>query len=66
MIISFSESTGVMESNEVELLAIRKAIYLWSRFGNGNLIVEGYSVNLIAWASDRKKKKNPCGGWLTL
>lgn len=39
-----------MGSNEVELLAIRRAIHLWDMHGNGKLIVKCDSIHAIAWA----------------
>lgn len=54
MLLAFSEPTGIMESNEAGLLVIRRAIHLWSRYGNINLVIEGDSVNAIAWATGRK------------
>lgn len=54
MMLAFSEPTGIMESNEVELLAIKRAVHLRSRYGNDNLIIDGDSVNAIAWALGRK------------
>lgn len=41
MLLVFALSTGIMKSNEAELLVIQKAIHLWIRYGNGNLVVEG-------------------------
>lgn len=44
----------IMESNEAELRAIRRALQVWSRFGNGNLIAGSDSNNAISWANNRK------------
>lgn len=54
MPLIFSKSVGVMESNESELRAIRRATHLWASLGNVNLIIEGDFANAIAWASGRK------------
>lgn len=51
----FTESAGVLDTNGAELLAIRKAILIWLLCGNDNLVMEGDSVNALAWASGRKK-----------
>lgn len=48
MVVLFFRIHGVMESNKMELLAIRRAIYLWARYGYGNLITKGDFVNVIA------------------
>lgn len=58
LLLAFSKSTCVIESNEVKLLAIGRAIFLWSRCGNGNLIIEEDSVNAIASASGKKTVEN--------
>lgn len=52
ILLAFSEPIGLMESNEAELLAIRRPLQIWSRFGTGNLIIECDSTNGIAWASN--------------
>lgn len=36
MLMVFLESTGTTESNDGELLAIKKAIHLWVLYGNGS------------------------------
>lgn len=51
MLLVFSESKGTIDSNETEILAIRRAIYLWASHRNGNIIVESHSTNAIGRAS---------------
>lgn len=57
MLPTFVESIGIMESNEVELLAIPRAIHLWIRHGNDNLVLEGDSTNASTWAIGRKSPR---------
>lgn len=47
-LIAFSEPTRVLGSNEAELREIRRALQIWSRFENGNLIIERDSRNAIS------------------
>lgn len=54
MLAAFSESVGSMESNEIELRAIRRALQISSRFRRGKLIIESDSTNAISWANNRK------------
>lgn len=50
-----SESVGVIDSNETELLAIRRALMLWRFFGQGKLVIEGDSANTIKWLRVNKR-----------
>lgn len=54
MVLTFSETVGIMESNEAELRAIRRALEVRSTFGNGNLCVESDPTNAISWLSSKK------------
>lgn len=51
----FSELMGVRDSNDAELLGIRKGLLLWERHGHGELIIEGDSFNAIKWTTGKKK-----------
>lgn len=48
MLATFSESVGLMESNEAELRAIRRALQIWSGFRSGNLVIESDSTDAIS------------------
>lgn len=49
-LLVFSEPLVVRDSNEAELLAIRRAPTLWVDCGYGKLIIEGNLANAIKWA----------------
>lgn len=51
----FLESFGCKESNVAELLGIRRALSLGCNYGLVNLIIEGDSMNVLAWTSGRKE-----------
>lgn len=53
--IVFTESVGIRDSNEAEILSIRKALVTWKSFGEGKLITEGNSANAIKWAMGHKR-----------
>lgn len=48
--IIFNESVGIKDSNEAEILSIRRALLIWMHFGHENLIIEGDSANAFKWA----------------
>lgn len=47
ILLFFIESIGVKDSNEAELVGIRRTLGLWVHFGQGKLIIEGDSMNAI-------------------
>lgn len=49
LIFVFLDSMVVRDSNEADLLGIRKAFLLWMRYGRVELIIEGDLVNAIRW-----------------
>lgn len=53
----FWESVGVSDSNEAEILGIRKSLSLWVNFGQEKLIIEGDLENAIK--SARVCKSSP-------
>lgn len=50
----FTESVGLRDSNEVDLLNIRRALTIWKDCGKGPLVIEGDSTNAIKWAKGLK------------
>lgn len=48
--IVFSESVGVGNSNEAEILKIRRALTIKKTYRQGKLIIKGDSANAIKWA----------------
>lgn len=51
----FSKPVGRRDSNEADLLVIRRALTLWVPMRYGNLIIEGDSSNAIQWAKGLKQ-----------
>lgn len=51
----FSESVGRRDSNETELLAIRRALTLWAPMRRVNLIIKGDLTNAIKLARGLKR-----------
>lgn len=43
------------DCNETELLGIRRALTLWTSFGQGKLNIEEDSTNAIKWAKELKR-----------
>lgn len=50
----FSESIGIKDSNEAEVLAILEALEIFSRLFQGSLIVESDSYNAISLVTSDK------------
>lgn len=53
--IDFNESVGTTDSNEVEILNIRRILNIWNMFGQGKLIIEGDSTNAIKWVEGQRR-----------
>lgn len=53
--IAFSESVGIKESNEAELLNIRRTLSLGAALRGEKLIIESDSFNAIKWAKGLKR-----------
>lgn len=48
--IMFNESVSIKDSNEAEILTIKRALIIWKDYGQGNLIIEEDSANAFKWA----------------
>lgn len=53
--IVFFEPVGRKESNEAELLSIKRALTIWTSIGRGKLFIESDSTNTVKWVTGVKR-----------